>query len=118
MINRRTLEKLKFRCVEFKNGDSISVDDMVEMDSFQQGCRIKKGIFLCISHYKSVNEVEHVTPQLVGIYRRILTSAFVRYLFIKVSLITKRNIPKKLWIMRARVSEKTRLHLRRYNRRR
>ncbi len=104
MINRATLEKMAFRCVEFENGERMSEDSMVEMDVFRLGRRIKKGFFLNITHYVSEAEAEHVAPQPVGIYRRIATSAPVRYGLIRSSLMTRRNIPLILYGARARIS--------------
>jgi hypothetical protein len=108
MINRETLEKVAFRCAEFRNGDTMTEDSMFEIDSFRQGCRIRKGLFLSVSHYISENEVKHVSPQPVGTYRRIMTSAFIRYLFIQTSLIVRCNIPRRLWRAKWRISKKIR----------
>jgi len=103
MVNRATLEKMTFRCVEFKNGERMSEDSMVEMDVFRLGRRIKKGFFLNITHYVSETEAEHVAPQPVGTYRRIATSAPVRYGLIRSSLMTRRNVPLILYGARARI---------------
>jgi hypothetical protein len=104
MINRNTLEKVPFRCVEFKNGDTLSEDYMFEMDSFRLGCRIKKGFFVHVSHYKSENQVEHIAPQPVSMYRRLTTSALFRYLLIRCSLMVGHNIPRRLWRMKWRAN--------------
>ena len=104
MVNRNTLKKVSFRCVEFKNGDTLSEDYMFEMDSFRLGYKIKKGIFVHASHYKSENEVEHVVPQPVSIYRRLMTSSLFRYLLIRCSLIVNYNMPKRLWRMKWRAN--------------
>lgn len=100
MVNRNTLKRVQFRCVEFKHGDIISEDNVFEMDSFKLGCKIKKGIFIHASHYKSENEVRHVAPQPISIYRRITTSSPIRYLLIRCSLIVNYNIQKRLWTMK------------------
>lgn len=96
MLTRGTLEKLKFRCVEFENGEVIFEDNLLEMDLFRLGSRVKKGFFLSISHYKTENEARHIDPQPVGVLRRITNSAFIRYALIRASLIVHYNIPWKL----------------------
>lgn len=105
MVNRDTLKKIQFRCAEFKNGDMVSEDNLFEMDSFRLGCKIKKGIFIHASHYKSENEVKHVAPQPVSLYRRITTSSLIRYLLIRSSLIVNYNIQKRLWTMKWRANK-------------
>ncbi len=99
MLTRSILEKLGFRCYEFKNGEVIVEDNVLEMDLFRLGSRIKKGFFLSLSHYKSENEVRHITPQPVGALRRITNSAFVRYVLIKASIMTQHDIPWKLKVL-------------------
>ena len=105
MVNRETLEKARFRCLEFKNGEMMSEDNLFEMDSFRQRRKIKKGVFLRASHYKKENDVEHVEPQPIGMYRKIATSALLRYLLIRGSLIVKYNIPRHLWRIRWRMNK-------------
>jgi hypothetical protein len=107
MANRATLEKVGFRCIEFRNADWMSEDSLFEMDAFRNHCRIKKGVFVHTSHYMSENDVAHGAPQSVGLYRRIMTSALVRYLLIRTSLIIHRNVPRRLW--RARVATGTKI---------
>lgn len=104
MARREALQSLKFRCAEFKSGDVLSEDNMFEMDSFRRGSKIKKGFFLHVSHYKDANEALHIAPQPVGTYRRIATSALVRYLLIRASLTAGVNLPGRLWRAKARAA--------------
>ena len=99
MLARNILGKIKFRCYEFKNGEVIFEDNVLEMDSFRLGSRIKKGFFLSISHYISTTEARHITPQPIGILRKITTCAFARYWLIRVSIMTRHNIPWKLKVL-------------------
>jgi len=92
LLKRKALEKIVFRCYEFKNGQTIYEDNIAEMDLFGQGCRIKKGFFLSIDHYASPTEVKHIDPQRVGVYRKVMTSALVRYCLIKTSVTVHYNI--------------------------
>jgi hypothetical protein len=99
MLYKSILEKVEFRCCEFKNGEAMSEDNLLEMDSFRLGSRIKKGFFLSISHYKSENEARHIDPRPVGVVRRIANSPLVRYGLIRASLMVKHNIPWKLKVL-------------------
>jgi hypothetical protein len=99
MLTRDTLEKVKFRCLEFNNGEVMSEDNLLEMDLFRLGSRIKKGFFLQISHYRSEKEARHIAPQPVGVLRRITNSSLVRYGLIRASLMVKHNIPWKLKVL-------------------
>ncbi len=99
MLTRSILEKIKFRCDEFKNGEVIFEDNLLEMDLFRLGSRVKKGFFLTINHYISATEARQVTPQPVGILRKMANCAFCRYGLIRVSLMTRYNIPWRLKVL-------------------
>jgi len=99
MISRSILEQIRFRCVEFKNGDVIFEDNLLELDSFRLRSRIKRGFFLHVSHYKSANEAKNIEPHPVSLYQRITTSVFVRYVLIRASFVVKRNIPWRLKVI-------------------
>lgn len=51
MLTREILRKIKFRCCEFKNGEVISEDQVLDMDLFRCHARVKKGIFVSVRHY-------------------------------------------------------------------
>jgi len=99
MISRSTLEKIRFRCIEFKNGDVMFEDNLLELDSFRLRSRIKRGFFLHVSHYRSANEARNIEPHRVSLYQTITTSMLVRYVLIRASLIVKRNIPWRLKVI-------------------
>jgi hypothetical protein len=99
MLSRSTLEKLEFRCCEFKNGEVIFEDNVLEMDLFRLGSRVKKGFFLSITHYASATESRRVTPHPVGLARRITNSAFIRCALIRASMTFKQNIPWKMKVL-------------------
>jgi hypothetical protein len=96
MVSRNTLEKIKFRCIEFKNGDVIFEDNLLEMDLFRLRARSKKGLLLHCSHYRSETEARHIAPQPIGVCRRLINASFFRYLLIFSSIVVKRNIPWRL----------------------
>lgn len=96
MLRRCVLERVKFRCYEFRNGEVMFEDNLLEMDLFQLGCRIKKGFFLSVSHYKDATEASSITPKSVGIVRKTANSAFLRYVLLRMSFIFHRNIPWRL----------------------
>jgi hypothetical protein len=95
LLTRAAMEKIKFRCYEFKNGQTINEDNIAEMDLFRQGCRIKKGFFLSIDHYTPQGVVRHIAPGEVGLYRGVMTSAIVRYCLIRTSIAIHYNLPKR-----------------------
>ena len=97
--NRRTLERIEFRCVEFKNGDVMFEDNLLELDSFRLRSRIKRGFFLHVSHYKSANEAKNIEPHPVSLYQKITNSVLVRYVLIRASLIARHNIPWRLKVI-------------------
>ena len=104
MLTRSILERFKFRCYEFKNGEVMFEDNILEMDLFRLGSRVKKGFFFSLSHYISAAEVKHIAPQPVGILRKIVNCPFVRYWLIRASIIIQRNIPWKLKALLSRLS--------------
>lgn len=99
MLTRSILEKIRFRCYEFKNGEVIFEDNLLEMDLFRLGSRLKKGFFLSINHYISATEARRIAQQPVGIRRKITNYAFARYWLIRVSIMIHYNIPWKLKIL-------------------
>jgi hypothetical protein len=93
MLKRNILEKICFRCYEFRNRQVIFEDNLVEMDVFQAGGKIRKGYFVSIDHYVNKDQVKHIDPQKVDMIRRVTSSAFVRYCLIKASVLLHWNIP-------------------------
>ena len=102
MLTRGILEKLRFRCYEFKNGETIFEDNVLEMDLFRLGVRAKRGFFVSITHYTSPTETRSITPRPLGLARRAVNSAWVRYVLIRVSIMIRRNIPWKLKVLLSR----------------
>jgi hypothetical protein len=92
LLTRNILGKIIFRCYEFKNGQVIFEDNLIEMDVFQAGGRIRKGYFVSIDHYVNGKEALHIDPQEVDIIRKVTSSAFVRYCLMKASVLMKWNI--------------------------
>jgi len=103
MLTRGVLEKIRFRCYEFKNGEVIFEDNVLEMDLFRLGSRIKKGFFLSVKHYITATEARLITPQPLGLLRGMANSAFARYGLIKTSIMIQRNIPWKLKVLLSRL---------------
>ena len=99
ILTRNVLEKINFRCYEFENGEVIFEDNVLEMDLFRLGNRVKTGFFTTISHFNSANEVKHITPQPVGTFRKLSNCQLVRYVLIRASIICQHNIPWRLKIM-------------------
>jgi hypothetical protein len=100
LLKRDTLEKLKFRCYEFKNGEVIFEDNVLEMDLFALRSRVVKEFFLEIDHYLNSTEIASVSPQNVGLVRRMVNNNLLRFCLIKSSISLHYNVPwhlKKLF---------------------
>lgn len=92
LYTRDAIEKVRFRCLEFKNTYVIPEGFMLELDLIRSGIRIKKGVFLSIRHYKTSQEFYDIAPQTLGLFRKITASRFVRYIVIKASIFFKHDI--------------------------
>lgn len=99
LLRRKALEKVRFRCFEFKNGDIIPEDTTLEMDLFRCGCHIKKGIFVSLDHYIDATECRHINPTKISIYKSISNSPFLRYCLIRASTLIHYNIPAYLSVL-------------------
>ena len=103
MLTRSVLEKIRFRCYEFKNGEVIFEDNVLEMDLFRLGSRIKKGFFISVKHYTSATEARLIAPQPLGLLRKMANCALARYWLIKMSIMVQHNIPWKLKVLLSRL---------------
>jgi hypothetical protein len=99
MLTRGILEKLSFRCYEFRNGEVIFEDNVLEMDLFRSGGRVKKGVFVPIYHYANSIEARHIEPQRLGLWRKIANNNFIRYMLIRTSIAACYNIPWHLKVL-------------------
>jgi hypothetical protein len=104
MLTRSILGKLIFRCYEFKSGEVIFEDNLLEMDLFRSGGRIKKGFFVPITHHENATEGKHIEPQRLGLWRKITNNNFIRYMLIKMSVAARYNIP---WHLKVLLNELT-----------
>jgi len=96
MITRGTLEKIRFRCYEFKNGEVLDDGLALEMDLARLRQRIKKGFFISICHYSNESEATCIDPHPMGILRKITDSLLVRYILIRASIMFRYNISLRL----------------------
>ena len=96
LISRRVLEKVPFRCFEFRNGDKLDDGLTFELDLIRSGCRVKKGVFLHIDHYIDAEKVRSIAPQPLGLSRRISTTTPFRYTILRLSLLLRRDISSML----------------------
>jgi len=96
MLNRRVLERISFRCREFKNGEVIFEDNLLEIDLFRLHARVKKGIYVATDHYQDADSFKHLEPYSIGIVRRLANHPFIRYILIKSSMAVHYNIPWRL----------------------
>jgi hypothetical protein len=96
IFSRNILKKLIFRCCEFKNGDFLSEDEILDFDLFRLGSHITKGIFVSIKHYVNSKESYEIHPQKAGFYKLFSHNLFIRYCLIQTSLIAHCNIPLRI----------------------
>jgi len=96
MLSKNILERITFRCHEFENGEVISEDQMLDLDLFRYHARSKKGLFVSIKHYLNSQQYEAIEPRPVGWFRTLANSLLVRYILVKVSLLTRYDIAGKL----------------------
>jgi len=92
LINKKTLNKINFRCYEFKSGFAITEDEWLDVDLFTSRARVKKGIFVPIKHYIEGGQYYAIEPQPVGWFRQLVNRPLVRYLEVRMSLLFGRNI--------------------------
>jgi hypothetical protein len=96
MLKRNTLERIVFRCHEFKHGGVITEDAFLEEDLYHLGAHVKKGYFLSISHYVTEHEAKDIAPQPVNLIQRISNQAAIRHYLLKASLLTQHNLAGEL----------------------
>jgi hypothetical protein len=94
MIRKRLLQEIKFRCYEFPNGQVIFEDNLLEMDSFLAGARIKKGFFVAIEHYFDENNFAGIKPKAVSLSRKLINNPALRYAAVRIAISLKFNF---LW---------------------
>jgi hypothetical protein len=104
MLTRNILEKLRFRCYEFRNGEVIFEDNVLEMDLFRCGARVKKGFFIPISHYVNSIEAKQIEPQRIGLWRKIANNSTIRYVLIRTSILIHFNIPWHLKVLLSKLT--------------
>jgi hypothetical protein len=106
-FSRDILTKLTFKVYEFKNGDSITADEILDYDLFRLGARVTKGYFLDIDHYIDKFNVKSIRPQRVGFAQKLSHNLFIRYCLIRFSLIFHRNLPLRMKICINKIIHKT-----------
>ncbi|MBN1367443.1 MAG: hypothetical protein JW967_05920 [Dehalococcoidales bacterium] len=104
IMTRQILQKIKFRCYEFKNGCAISEDNTLEVDLYRAGARIKKGFFLSIDHYINTDEAKHIEPQHVSLYRRITTNPLFRYCLNRLGILIHVNLSWRLFVIMGKLT--------------
>ena len=96
MLTRDILEKIRFRCCEFRNGEVVDEGSMLEMDLVRLRGRIKRGIFVSICHYENESEARSIDPQPLGLFQRMTNHSLVRYALIRTNITLRRDITSRL----------------------
>lgn len=99
LFRREILEKVEWRCYEFKNHLIVSEELLFDRDLFRLRAKIKKGVFFKINHYLNSHEMNTTEPQDLSLFRRIITLPFFRYILVISSVILKHHMAPlmRLW---------------------
>ncbi len=100
MLEKGTLDKITFRCYEFKNGAVLQEDEVIDMDLFSCRARGRKGMFVSSKHNKDGLTGKAMEPRQIGWFRALTNSLLLRYLLVKASILFRKNIPARLRIWR------------------
>ena len=95
LINRETLNKIPFRCYEFKNGEVFFEDELFYMDLFKYRSRVNRGIFISIKHYKNNHEYYAIEPQPMGWFKTLTNTPLARYIVTKTNVMVRHHIDHK-----------------------
>jgi hypothetical protein len=98
LIKKEALDKIEFRCLEFKTGQIIEEGNAFEMDLVRRNLKIKKGIFLSINHYSSNREMIPINPGSLTRLQKITTYPLLRYLILQLSIMFRYDITRYLQI--------------------
>jgi hypothetical protein len=96
MLNREILSKITFRCYEFKNGQTIDEDLLLDVDLFSCHARVSKGIFVYIKHYINNQEYYEIEPRPMGWFRAVTSNLLVKYILTRVSILLRWHITHNL----------------------
>jgi len=99
LLARDTLEKIKLRCYEFRNGEVLDDGIALEMDLIRLRSKIKKGFFISNCHYKNESEAVGIDPRPLGLLLRITNSSLVRYGLTRVGIVVRRDISIRLQVL-------------------
>ena len=102
MINRKAFSQITFRCYEFKNGQVLSEDEILDMDFFSARIHANKGIFLTSKHFNSRDEYYTINPKPLPLFLAIGNSLFVKYVVMRADIILRINVGLKIHLLLSR----------------
>ena len=98
LIRRKVLEKVKFNCLIFPSSPNMPniIEDgwMFEYGAIQRGFKIKRGIFVRIDHIVNEKDELRIIPRRITTWEKIKTNSAIRYLLVKLCILTKRDLPR------------------------
>jgi len=98
LIRREVLEKVRFNCLIFPSSPDMPniIEDgwMFEYDAIQNGFKIKRGVFVEVEHIISERERLGIIPREITTWEKIKTNSALRYLLVKLCILTKRDMPR------------------------
>ncbi len=107
LLTRDILEKLRFRCYEFKNGHVIDEGEVLEMDLFSHHAKVNRGFFVSTKHYRNAQEYAAIEPQPVSWFRKMTNNLLVRYMLIRGGILLRHDILGKLQLVLYRARHRT-----------
>ena len=103
MINKKMLNKLTFSCYEFSGGKEVDESEMLDLSLLKCHAKIVRGIFVSIKHYQNSEEYYAIKSQPVSWFRLVSNNLLIRYVLIRISIVTKTNIARKLQTLLYRI---------------
>lgn len=97
LMKRSAFSRIDFRCYEFKNGDTICEDELLDMDLFRIRARVHKGLFLSIKHFRTKEEFFVIKAGPVPRFRKLTSNLMIRYILLITSIRFKHNIASWLY---------------------
>lgn len=101
MLKRSAFSRVNFHCYVFRGGnsivDAIAEDELLDMDLFGIGARVRKGLFLSIKHFKNRDEYFVMEAGKVPWFRNLSSNSMIRYILLKTSIPLKYNIESWLY---------------------
>jgi len=96
LFTRNALQRITFRCYEFRNHRVLDEGEIMEMDAFSRRLKFRYGYLLAVDHYNVDGRARHIEPHSISMLRRISNARLVRYMLIRTSIVFRLSIASSL----------------------